>query len=492
MSLNSGSSAANAHRVHISTQAELALLGAITLCAAILRFYRLGDWSFWIDELYTIERALNQFGSLSSLIQYIPPGSLWFPISFIMGSGAIQTFGVGEWSARAAPAAIGALSIPALYLPIRALFGSRVALFSALLLALSPWHLFWSQNARFYTALMLFYTLALLAFFLGLERNRPGYILLGLLCFYLALSERIFSLLLVPVMALYVVVCWKGPFGKPTGFNRRNLLLLATPLILGIVLEGFAFLTKGSSFLLGEMEWFFLYRNNTPGRLLGLLVFNVGASLVALALVSGVWLAVRKDRAAVLLLIGILVPPLLLVGASLFMFTEDRYLFATLPGWILLASVGVSEIWSRFGKRGRWAAFAFAAMLAANATSEILLYFRLNNGNRREWREAFQLVREKADSADGVVAYWPEFGPYYLDREILPWTEVQPETMTGREEKTWFVLDSETVWGSPSRKQWVERNAELIEVFYLRTPEDLSLRVYLYDPKAVERGSDGD
>lgn len=96
---------------------ELLLLAAVTLAAGILRFYRLGEWSFWIDKLFTIERALTQYGALSNWIHHIPPVSPWFPISVMLNSGAIQSLGVREWSARAVPAAIGVLSIPALYFP---------------------------------------------------------------------------------------------------------------------------------------------------------------------------------------------------------------------------------------------------------------------------------------------------------------------------------------------------------------------------------------
>ena len=33
------------------------LLAGITLLALILRFYKLGEWSFWIDEIFTVNRA---------------------------------------------------------------------------------------------------------------------------------------------------------------------------------------------------------------------------------------------------------------------------------------------------------------------------------------------------------------------------------------------------------------------------------------------------
>jgi hypothetical protein len=47
----------------------------------------------------------------------------------------------------------------------------------------------------------------------------------------------------------------------------------------------------------------------------------------------------------------------------------------------------------------------------------------------------------------------------------------------------WFVVDSETVWANDKMNTWLNDNADLIEVKYLRTPEDLYLRTYLYDPE---------
>src|ERR1044072_1063224 len=118
------------------------------------------------------------------------------------------------------------LSIPTLFFPVRRLLGDWVALISALLLAVSPWHIFWSQNARFYTSLLLFYTLALYAFHLGLERNKPGYFVLFYGFVYLAFSERLFAFFIFPVIVAYIVSLWLFKFEKPVGLTFRNLALV--------------------------------------------------------------------------------------------------------------------------------------------------------------------------------------------------------------------------------------------------------------------------
>src|SRR6186997_1221347 len=94
-------------------------LAVITLFAAALRFYRLGEWSFWIDEIFTINHALSHFSTTELLLKNIPPFRNWIPLSVIMDAQVLKLGGINEWSARLTPAIIGILTIPILYLPTR-------------------------------------------------------------------------------------------------------------------------------------------------------------------------------------------------------------------------------------------------------------------------------------------------------------------------------------------------------------------------------------
>jgi mannosyltransferase len=142
---------------------QYGLLAAITLLVAALSFYKLGVSSFWIDEISTIGQGQAHYNDLESIIRNIPPTRNWIPISSILTGQVLNGLGTSEWSARSVPAIIGVISIPALYYPIKRLFSPGVGLVTVLMLTVSPWHLYWSQNARFYTSLMLFFSPALLA-----------------------------------------------------------------------------------------------------------------------------------------------------------------------------------------------------------------------------------------------------------------------------------------------------------------------------------------
>jgi hypothetical protein len=203
---------------------------------------------------------------------------------------------------------------------------------------------------------------------------------------------------------------------------------------------------------------------------------------MSLALFGAFFALREKSRAALLLTISAVLPILLLLPLSTFMFTQDRYLFITLPSWIMLAAIMVHTIWNKIQGPRIIFVIAILSLLLAAAVEEDLLYFTAYDGNRRDWRAAFTLIREQGADDDAVVAFWPEFGPYYLGREIIAWDDINIEGIQALDRPVWFVVDSETVWGDVRKKAWIEENADLREVFYLRTPGDKSIRLYLYHP----------
>lgn len=458
------------------------LVGLITMLAVLLRFYKLGEWSFWIDEIYTIGRAQTHYGSLEATLRNVPPVRNWIPLSVILTAGTLNALGTSEWSARLVSAIIGVISIPALYFPIKRLFGSGVSLVVILLLATSPWHIYWSQNARFYTALMLFYALALFAFYAALERDRPGYLLLFMILLYFATSERIFALFIVPVVVCYLLLLKVLRFETPPGFRARNLALMSVPVVVGSVIEIYSLLTDSSSRFFGDFAWFFLYRTADPLKMLSFIAFKVGIPLMCLSLFGGIYLLMHRSRTGLLIFSAAVVPVILLLLMNPFIFTQDRYAFVALPFWMILGAVAIIEILAQTKDRGKILALGVLALLLADAAGGSLLYYRVNNGNRRDWRGAFALVKERGKEDDLVVAYWPELGEYYLQREVLFWEDLTPTDVLQSGKRFWFITDSETEWANNDMKWWMEQYAELVDLRYLRMPDDQSLRIYLYDP----------
>lgn len=474
-------------KLEIDARLEIAALTTVTLLAMVLRFYKLGEWSFWFDEIFTVNRVLAHFSNPAAMFGCGFPGSIWVQLSLVLTCQAFNLFGVSELSARLGPALIGIASVPILYFPTRRWFGVGVGLLSALLLAVSPWHLYWSQNARFYTAIMLFSMLGLFSFFYAIERDRPLFILLGYIFLYLAVSERLTALLAVPVLFAYVLLSRAPTFAKPSGTERRNLLLLIIPSIAFVVFELSLVIATGSSFLLDAFQVFGSDRGPDPIRLVYRIVLNTGVPLTSLATFGGLYLLLRKTRIGLFLAMFAMVPIMLLLLANPFMFTDDRYAFIVLPSWIILGAVAVKEIFARVtvSDYGMLFALAVPLILLADAAFADMLYFQVNNGNRLDWRAAFELVDTRLEDGDVVASYWSELGGYYLGQETRSMREMKPVDVVESGKRYWFVIDDYAIWSAQRISGWIEQRCELIDSQQLHLEKKQTLRVYLCEPSRI-------
>lgn len=456
---------------------QLSILVLITIVAGILRFYKLGEWSFWIDEIATLNRAQ---ASMRELLTVVPTG-----LSYILTNISLRTFGLSEWSSRLVSTLLGILTIPVIFFPIKAMFDAKSSLIAVLLIAISPWHLFWSQSARFYTSLMLFYFLAMFAFYYGLEKDRFWYIILGIVFFLMAFQERMLSLLLIPVLIIYILSVKWFSFKTPKGFRVKNFLPLIIVGLVGMLFVTFdiyQYASSGSSIIMNKMDWFFNRPIDDPFRLLVFTFLSISIPIGILALLSGGYLILEKSRPGLYLIIGAFIPLILTLLANPFMFTKERYLFMTFPCWAILAAVGIKEIFSRSKGNARLLAWGVLLMLVVTAAVTQLLYFTVNHGNRYDWESVFTLVQERQHEDDVVVSTRPQIGAYYYDGTIKNFSRMAPEKIAENNRNYWFIVDSEKVWDNREMKDWLEKKAALTDFQYLRLPEELNLRVYHYAP----------
>jgi mannosyltransferase len=458
-------------------QFHLLLLAAITALAAALRLYKLGEWSFWIDEIFTINRAQSHFTLETLLEQWWRP-----PLSVILTGATLKMIGVSEWSARIVPAMIGIISVPIIYSPVKSLFGSRTALIASTLLAISPWHLFWSQNARFYTSMMIFYFLAAIAFFLYIERDRLKYLVYFLFFFFFALNERFNAMILIPALIAYLVLLWYLPIDKPPRLRNKIITAIALLITGFAILEFNSVLTAGITQTEFAIKTFFGNPIDDPIRIFILIVFSIGVPVFALGLTGSLQQLLQIDRQGLFFTVNILLPMIIVLALSPFIFTVDRYLFITLPFWIVLCASFVSRAARIPNKNVIFLSIGIILVLFADAFGSHLLYYQINHGNRPDWRQAFAYIQERKSEEDLIVASVPEVGNFYVDGTVIGLSDIDISSIATESHKYWFVLDSENAWWTPREKQWVENHAILLDVYYLRVRENINLRVYVYDP----------
>ncbi|MGB9880339.1 MAG: glycosyltransferase family 39 protein, partial [Anaerolineae bacterium] len=121
--------------VHVRT----GLLALIVLVGFLWRFTGLGKESIWLDEATSLIIARMELRSeVAWAAADIHPPLYYFALHCWLPSGET------EFSIRALSAMLGVLAIMILYTLGRELFGSRVGLLSALFLAMSPLHIWYS------------------------------------------------------------------------------------------------------------------------------------------------------------------------------------------------------------------------------------------------------------------------------------------------------------------------------------------------------------
>jgi mannosyltransferase len=460
------------------------LLTGITLLAAVLRFYKLGQWSFWIDEIFTIDRALTHYGNIESLFRNIPPYTNWVPTSVIMTAEVLNRLGVSEWTSRLTSALIGTLSIPVLYFPLKNIFNRQVTLIALLLLAISPWHIEWSQNARFYTSLLLFSSLALFAFYNFIEKGHLVYLIIFYFLLYLATSERLSALFVLPVVICYVLSLMILPLEKPKGLSRKTVFLSFAPLFGLAVFDLSQYVLNGSS-ILSNMDIFVGQINTSPFRLTLSIIYRTGIPVFVLGIFAGIYTIIKKERAILFVFISALFPILMLLFLSLFMFAVDRYIFQTLFFWLILGALAIDELLSHAAGFAKLIPLGVLMVVLVSGIGEVFLYNQYQNGNRPKWREAYQLVEQKIQDGDIVFSTRPEIGDYYLpdadNRNVLSF---DPSLiLDSKSADLYFIIDENTGFAESEIYPWVQDNCLLIRNLEVFLPgKSLGIDVYHYPP----------
>jgi uncharacterized membrane protein len=140
---------------------SLVLLLAIVAVGLLLRLHQIGGDALWIDEAFSVWLARRPLGEM---VRWVRDVDHHPPLYYALLLGWTAVFGAGEASARSLSALFGVLTIPVIYRLGRRLANEKLGLVAALLLAVSPFHVRFAQEARMYTLLTLSASLATHAF----------------------------------------------------------------------------------------------------------------------------------------------------------------------------------------------------------------------------------------------------------------------------------------------------------------------------------------
>lgn len=157
---NARSAALRINLSALRSPAAIAVIG-LTALGAVLRCIGIGHQGFWYDEGNTAMLLSFSPGKMLGLIpqtESTPP--LYYSLAWIW----THVFGAGEAGLRSFSAFVGVAAIPVAYAAAAKLVSRRAGLIVAALAACNPFLIWYSQEARAYSLLVLFSACALLAF----------------------------------------------------------------------------------------------------------------------------------------------------------------------------------------------------------------------------------------------------------------------------------------------------------------------------------------
>ena len=212
-------------RIAQPTSALIRSVAAVTLVAAVLRIYRLGYQSLWVDEIATWHSAGG--GGALSLRDVLE--NVHGPLHGIVLHFWMLLAGESEWAMRAPSAVAGVLCVPAIAWLAHRWLGRTAVTPAAWLAAGSPFLIWYSQEARNYSLLVLWAIVAV-ASLLELQRRAS---LAGFGRVLAALALGILTNFAFALLGPLYLRLWLG--GEPASRRRRLVGLGVIVLLLTLL-----------------------------------------------------------------------------------------------------------------------------------------------------------------------------------------------------------------------------------------------------------------
>lgn len=371
-------------------------LGAIVVAAALARFSTLGLQSYWYDEAATVKVVAQP--DLHTAIHLYLGTEATPPLYYLLAWLWVHLFGAGEVALRSLSALFGTAAVGVMFLAGRRLVGARAALAAAALLAVSPIMVWYSQEARAYSLLVLMSALSLWRFALAREQPTARNLAWWAATACLALLSHLYAVFPVAIEAalllaaparrralalpfLAVAGCGAAllPLIARQGGGSRTAFIATIPL--GDRLEAIGKELASANTLVIDAN------TNLPGGQAG------HVAVVALAIVA-IWTAVaavrrrRSWRSGGLLMLGFGIAALL-IPLALSQLGRDYILDRNLlPAWLALALAAGAAI----VLLPRVAMAAVLAVLLVGGTLTNLKVAQQPTLQRADWRDAVRSI----------------------------------------------------------------------------------------------------
>ncbi len=367
------------------------LLGGVLVLAVAVRLYGLASLPVYQDELYTLHDA-QDFPERFNF-----PRPVYYALQHVL----LGIFPATPFFLRLPPFLFGVAGVWLTWALGRQVFGSTAGLVAALLVALSQWHVYASQFARYWT---LVYALAAATYMLLLRSNdadRPGLYIASLATLIVGtLTHPTFAFPMVGVLLALLVVRRDGRVGALWPSARAWLFLWGPLALLGIA--GFVML------MLGDVGGSGGGRDLAANlRLVPAIVQWAGPVVVATAGV-GILFHLQAEpprdrRWGIFATLGCLACLTLLLAASPWRTVYADYAMSVLP--LLFVSVGgvIQRVSERLAPRVGWFVPAATLVMLAGVLPGTVSH--MSDGTRFDYGPAYAHIMRAG--GDRHVIGWP-------------------------------------------------------------------------------------
>ncbi len=336
----------------------------IVLLGLVLRLLFLDKPAgFWHNEMVMYNQTIA--GNINDIIEASVQADVHFPLYQILLAGWIKLFGNGDIVIRLFSVLAGVLSVIAAYFAGKELKDSKTGNIFAFLTAINATLIFYSQEVKFYIFLALFVTLSLYFLAAIIKRNKVwayiGYVISNLLIIYTFTIGILYVIAQGIVFLAYLIIKRRNVL-KNFLIANAALVLLILPFVIFILThmnkyEGAAWIFTSNIFTVFVLiQNFFtpcliaVYNNPKvyiPTLGLMQLFFIYIPVLIAF---WGMYKAVKTDKINYVILgipvLFLLFETILCMNSGLRMLT--RYTILAVPPFLLLVSLGLSEIKRKF------------------------------------------------------------------------------------------------------------------------------------------------
>ena len=403
------------------------LLAGITLAALALRLWAIGDKGLAYDEAATALMARATAGEIVAF--HWNAGFEHPPLWQLTMAAWSALFGQSEAMLRLLPALMGALAVPLAWLWVRRMWpGERaLRLWTAVLMALSPVLLLYSQEARMYTVVLALALLSLIALCAAVTRPR-GWAIAGFVAAnWIMTGFHYYSVLLIGVEGLFLLLLaaharsWRGALAGAS-ITLLSLAPIALWMLLapgfratvGVIAGGIGSGAAPSALRFADSLWrdlsFGAIRWQPEIAVTGFLIVPLILIGLAALFVSDA----RRPRDRVIpwsWLVGLLALLPLAISVALFRSLAARYILFILPALYVLAAGGI--VW--LGRQSRLLGAAGAGLALVPALLGIQYYF--GPYVKSEYRDMAAFLAANHHPDEAIMLYAPRqhlLAKYYL------------------------------------------------------------------------------